>query len=754
MASSVLVAGGVSRWAVIVTLAAAIVGVISLISSRRKLQGISPLILLIGVAVAVTALQLIPLPGSVLATLNPTGYELVVDSEQLLGSGMRSSWRPLSLDPSNTWVELTKLVSYLLVGWIALRTAATERGRYWILAGVAGVAGLVASIGIVHEVLGATRLYGLYQPDHATPNVMSPLLNSNHLGMLMALGALTASGLALNERRAAPVRALWILIALTCVVVVIATRSRSSVLGLGAGATVTAIVVVLQQLRRSRDSRRADAWRVVLPGAVIVLCSLVLVVYLGGGEVRNELESTSTSELSDPRSKYVAWHSSSSLLSEAPVLGIGRGAFETAFTRVHPMSGRVTFSHIENEYLQAVIDWGAVGALALLGALGFAAVVTFRRWRAGPLFAGALGAVTVVGVQSVVDFGLEVPGVAIPSLLVASTLMYVPLKEASASVSRTLWRSAIVVMAILVAIGCAMTRSLAEDHQDLSGPANSLVSARASLARHPLDYLAAAHVSRWSEPASERVRFLNHALRLHPTHPGLHRAAAIWLVASGRMNQAALEYRLAIFNSDRLDGLINEILRVFPSAHDAAAALPIDQLRWGQIATVLSDAKRHDVALAYLTKLVDAGDNRLDVWRRMLELAEKTGDLEHAERAAAGITRRVPGIAAVIDLARIQTARKNYEAALATLSPTTQQGMASPEHTKAKIMICEIHIARADWPRARECLTSTIQGRYLTIQNERKVHSLLAGVEEAMGNRVRAEFERRLLDNTQTTSKP
>ncbi|MGE3544890.1 MAG: hypothetical protein AB7L28_13205, partial [Kofleriaceae bacterium] len=231
--------------------------------------------------VAVTALQLIPLPDSVLATLNPTGYELVVDSEKLLGADPTPSWRPLSLDPANTWVELAKLVSYLLVGWIAIRTAAAERGRYWILAGVSGMAGLVAVIGIVHEVLGATRLYGLFDPAHATPNVMSPLLNSNHLGTLMAIGALTASGLALNERRAAAVRAWWIVVALACVVVTIATRSRSAVLGLGGGATVTAIMVVLQQLRRSRDSRRADAWRVVIPGAVIVLCSLVLVIYLG-----------------------------------------------------------------------------------------------------------------------------------------------------------------------------------------------------------------------------------------------------------------------------------------------------------------------------------------------------------------------------------------------------------------------------------------------------------------------------------------
>ena len=57
------------------------------------------------------------------------------------------------------------------------------------------------------------------------------------------------------------------------------------------------------------------------------------------------------------------------LIHESPWAGIGRGAFEPVFTRVHPASAFATFSHVENEYVQAVVDWGVPGTIALAGIL-------------------------------------------------------------------------------------------------------------------------------------------------------------------------------------------------------------------------------------------------------------------------------------------------------------------------------------------------------------------------------------------------
>ena len=49
---------------------------------------------------------------------------------------------------------------------------------------------------------------------------------------------------------------------------------------------------------------------------------------------------------------------------------------------------------------------------------------------------------------------------------------------------------------------------------------------RAAAERHPLDYYVYAQASQQLARTGNRVeaiKLLNHALRLHPTHPGLHR---------------------------------------------------------------------------------------------------------------------------------------------------------------------------------------------------------------------------------------
>jgi O-antigen ligase len=741
----VLAAGGASRFTVVSLALLAAFTASTQLRSRRRLESFSPLLGVIGVAIALTTLQLVPVPPGVATALSPEIQELVTDGRALLDVDP-DGWRPLSGDPATSRTELVKLFAYLLIAWMALRAAASERGRQYLLTGVAGIAGIVAVVAVIHELLGADTLFGVYSPEHARPLVMAPLLNPNHLACLMVLGAITAGGLALHERRAPPVRVLWILVAGGCIAVALATRSRGGILGLSAGVTVTCVIVVLQGLKARRSTDRRDVLRVLLPGVVILLCSLILAVYLGGSGVRDELESTRLSELSDPASKYGAWRSALTLVNEAPVLGIGRGAFESAFTRVHDVSGQVTFSHVENEYLQVVVDWGVAGALALGAALLFALVVAVRRWRRGPLAATALGGLAAVGVHSVVDFGLELPGLAIPVVLVASTLLYVPLVEGSRSGRRFALRSSWIALTVLVAGFAALPSgtSLAEDHAELARERATVTDARAALRRHPLDYVAAAHVARTAETARERVAFLNHAMRLHPTHPGLHRAAAVWLANSGRPTQAALEFRLAVRGTGTPESLLREIVTYFPTPEAAANALPADHPHWHRIVAAFIDMKRDDFALAYLLAVVELHPRApREQWQRVLTLAERGRRFDVAERAASTLLELERTPAARNQLARIQVLAKKLDDAKRTLAPLLDAQIVGAEHVEARLMVCDIHIELREWQTARSCLAILLQAP-TPMAMRRKIHGRLARVEQELGNHDRAAFERKL----------
>ena len=115
---------------------------------------------------------------------------------------------------------------------------------------------------------------------------------------------------------------------------------------------------------------------------------------------------------------------------------MGRGAFEVAYTRVNATS-TLTFSHLENEYLQAVVDWGIPGAAFLALAMGLLILSAIRRWQAGPLEAGALGGLAALALQNVADFNLEFPGVALPALALIATLLPTELaKPGSSHVAR------------------------------------------------------------------------------------------------------------------------------------------------------------------------------------------------------------------------------------------------------------------------------------------------------------------------------
>jgi O-antigen ligase len=756
----VFAAGGASRWVVIGVAVLAAAGALFQVGSRRMLARPSPLLVVIGVPLILTAIQLVPLPEPVIRSLQPRAQELVAEGAALRAwvadlpahpdraapkppIGATGEWRPISLDPPTTRIELVELCAYFLIAWMALRAAASERGRIRLLVAVAGVTAAVALSAIGHAVLGADKLFGIYAPAHASPSVLAPLLNENHLASLMALGALVAAGLGFHERRAPAVRAMWVGAAVLDVVVLLMTTSRGGVLGLAAGTTVGAVILVLQRLQSSSATKRKDTLRVAIPGAVIVLCTLVLAVYFGGGALKHQFETTDLAELDDPRSKYAAWGSALTLVEEAPILGVGRGAFEPAFTRVHPASAKATFSHLENEYLQAVVDWGIAGALAIAAAMVFAGSVVIRRWRNGPLAAGGIAAIAAIAVHSTVDFGLELPGVALPVVLVAATLLYVPLEEARRSSVRNALRLGAVVATLAVA-GVAATplaRPIGEAHDAYRDETPELDEALAEFARHPVDYLAAVQVAIAAQNTRVSVAVFNHSLRLHPAHPGLHRAVAKWLAVSGRPTQAAIEYRTAIGGVDHPELIVRELVTLLPAADDAIAALPAPYVHWDLVVLALSQAKRDDLALRYLDKAVDAkagSQPAPEMWRQMAQLSLTAGDAPRRERALTALFALDPTPVAALALGRIQLAHKNYNGAIATLTH------AATHDVEARVLLCQVHVARAAWPDAKQCLQGALTAPNVTMDMRRLIHTELAKVFDALGDPNQAELERRL----------
>ncbi|HVV83441.1 MAG TPA: O-antigen ligase family protein, partial [Kofleriaceae bacterium] len=404
--------GGATRWAAIVAVVLALAAAVPHLGSRRTSSRPGALLRLVGLAAALTALQLVPVPDMFAEILIRPRLDLVRGHAAAFGEPV-PTWTVASYDPPATLVELAKLAGYVALAWTAGRLAAQRRARPWLAAAVVGAATSAVLIGAVHVALRAHRLYGLFAeppPDHVT----APLVNDNHFASLCALAAPLAVGLALTwsgRRRGAAALAALLLAAAALL-----SGSRGGALALVAGLLVTTVLLVLQRRGGDDDDRRPRSGfpAAVIAGSVVLLVGLVVT-----SDVTDQLRSTHLSELSEPRSKYQVWSHALPLVGENRWLGIGKGAFETTYPRVAPV-GDVTFSHAENSYLQAVIDWGVPGAAALAVLVLLLGREALRRWRASPLEAGALGSLSAIALHELVDFSLELPAVAMATICVAA----------------------------------------------------------------------------------------------------------------------------------------------------------------------------------------------------------------------------------------------------------------------------------------------------------------------------------------------
>ncbi|MEZ4365348.1 MAG: O-antigen ligase family protein [Kofleriaceae bacterium] len=707
LAISVLAIGGVPRWAMALVAVAVAVALAAQLTSRRRLERRSPLVIVLLVATGLTALQAVPLPPAVGMALAPVPHDLVNDTYALTGDA--DAWRPLSVDPPGTYRALLLLTILVGVALVALRLAASEAGRYRLLAAVAALCGASAAIVGVHQLLGLDALYGVYAPREASTRLLGPLLNPNHLGSLMSVGVLLGLGLAAHARQPTWRRVAWAGSALACLAVLLATYSRGATIAVGLGAVVLVATLVLQRATASHRDRRTSLLTSV-PVALIVACAVALVIHLAGGGVGGELDRTSVDEIARPATKYDAWRASAQLVREAPWTGVGRGGFESAFTRVYPPSATGIFSHLENEYLQAVVDWGIPGAAALALALGYLGVVMLRRWRGGALAAAALAALVAVGVQSLVDFGAELPGLAVPLVIIAATLSYVPLVRAprEAPLRRLAPRVApLVALALAAALALPpWGRTVTEDHRHLLDAGSPLPMALATSRRHPLDYVAAGNAAvaamRARDPRA--VRLLNHALMLHPTHPGLHRQGARLLLRNRRVEQAALEYAIAVRGSTEPAALVEELVRALPTDAARLRALPLDRRDVTPVVAALEEEGRVDLAIAYLERLTARRPRELRLAERLFALAVREERLDVAVAAARDLATREPIMARRLALARLLMKTGGEAEVLTLLADVATSTGGQQERATAWLLRCEAARALRQFALARACL--------------------------------------------------
>ena len=348
------------------------------------------------------------------------------------GSGVRHS---LSLDVEATRSAVTMLVSLLILFLLAANFLNTRErlsmlAKFLVLYGMA-----LAVFALIQHFTCDSCLYGVKEVS-GTP--FGPFPNRNHFAGYMEL--LMPLPLAILTVRAA---GKWSMI---CGFAAVLTGT-ALVMSLSRGGLLTLITEIVfiaamskrvqrlgrEQARKEHPSMIRAAWIRAGPPVFVGLLILAGVFWIGSAPIGERLSRTIT-DFTDPKSsstdgRVPIWRDTLSLIKANPVLGVGIGAFPTAFPIYDRNSGFLDIGASHNDYLQIVADAGIFGALI---ALWFVVVVFRAIARATSchdrLLAGlALGAATgIVGilVHSLFDFNLQIPSNALLFLVFVAVISH------------------------------------------------------------------------------------------------------------------------------------------------------------------------------------------------------------------------------------------------------------------------------------------------------------------------------------------
>lgn len=568
-------------------------------------------------ALGFTLLQALPLPIGVLKVISPTTVEVLDISLEELGGA--PAWHPISLDVGATLWEALKLGACLLAFVAAHNYMYRRHRRDRLLIALVGLGLLLTLSGMVGAVVAPGKPLLLYTPDRggAAGLITTSFVNPNHGAAFLNLTLLLAMGLAVATRDLQR-KTLAGLSAVLLGVGVFLTVSRGGIIALALGMGLLTLLFVVER-RSLKDHELGQPLVAMLAGLALILG---LSGWLAFDVITQEMQ-TLLPEGDMDLGKILYWPAGLRMILDNPWVGVGRGAFMTSFTRY--IEGEIplgTFTHMENQYLHLPAEWGLPLSILLVVSSALALVRWLRRGQGSPKTLAMCAALAALALHNIVDFSLEMLGLAMPVAILAGTLSARTQilagrgpKQESARRRRRLQTGLLLATTggLLGLLGWvvldwppspwdedAMLRRLVQARTPLPAfKAAALQAAR----RHPSDYMPHLVLARQAVRAGrpEAIKHLNRALFLYPQSPQIHLETARTLRRFGRAHQALLEYRLAIQAGASKNPILDEALDLAASAADldillgkgedlATAALP--WLRQKGKATLARDLAR------------------------------------------------------------------------------------------------------------------------------------------------------------------
>lgn len=318
-----------------------------------------------------------------------------------------------TVSPYNTRMELLLLLADLIVLFLAVQAFRTlEDWRDFVWFGMF-FGFLVSLFAILQHLTSNGKLYW-FREIRSGGLPFGPYVNRNHFAGFAELVlplALIPLVLGRVRRERLPVVGLF---AVLPVGALLLSASRGGIVSFGVELGVLALVMIL----------RRTIGRQLLAGAAILLVALLLVSWLGLGQILQRLSTVQLLEVTAGKRASMrgdTWR----IFLDHPFVGTGLGTLQIVYPPYETLYDGKIVNHTHNDYLEALAETGIAGGLCCAWFVGVLLAESVKRLRQlNNSFAGALqlsGFVACTGflVHSFVDFNLHIPANALLFFLMA-----------------------------------------------------------------------------------------------------------------------------------------------------------------------------------------------------------------------------------------------------------------------------------------------------------------------------------------------
>jgi O-antigen ligase len=368
----------------------------------------------------------------------------IVQSLQITRGGESSS---LSLDAEATRAAATMLF-LLFVSFIVASNFLVSHNTLKLLATFLIVYGLAMAVfAIVQHLTWSGRLYWVRPVTVGGAGYGGPFVNRNHFAGYMEMLIPISVALALTRAVGRELRLFCGFSAAMMGIAEIASLSRGGIISLtGALLFISAMAPWIRKSmprgmaigfrREQLDEREPKKlWGSIRSLVFSPVLSILLIAFAiiagvfwvdaGGGLATRVANDSLTG--GGPTSRWGIWSDTVSMIQAHPVLGVGLGAYKTAYPLFGRGDGSLLVDYTHNDYLQLIADCGIVGGAIALVFL----VVLFRSVRrcvdatnpvSRAVSLGCAGGLFAMLIHSLFDFNLQVPSNALLFLILLSVV--------------------------------------------------------------------------------------------------------------------------------------------------------------------------------------------------------------------------------------------------------------------------------------------------------------------------------------------